>query len=213
MTEWRAKQTDTVNEEASSKKLGSLFVLDYEIEEDQAYLEDVQSSHEALHLARLADAEDGEVDIDFGTRYIEGAVEDESFIFRPRQLLKKKRKQLLAGSLWKKRRIYSRKQLEILEQKYLCDTISNAGIATSITSLDGARGADLESLFQVTASSEVEQLLDLSLYIFLFALHQSSSSDSHCKFRLKLVKAQVDQGTFTAFFTRPNTQEATYICS
>ena len=78
VTEWRAKQTDTVNEEASSKKLGSLFVLDYEIEEDQAYLEDVQSSHEALHLARLADAEDGEVDIDFGTRYIEGAVEDES---------------------------------------------------------------------------------------------------------------------------------------
>ena len=92
---------------------------------------------------------------------------------RRRQLLKKKRKQLLAGSLWKKRRMYSRKQLEILEQKCLCDTISNAGIATSITALDGARGADLESLFQVTASSEVEQLLDLSLYIFLFALHQS----------------------------------------
>ena len=43
---------DLVNEEASLKELGSLFDLDYEIEEDHADLEDVQSSNEALHLAR-----------------------------------------------------------------------------------------------------------------------------------------------------------------
>ena len=38
----------------------------------------MQSSNEALHIARLADSEDWEVDIDSGITYNEGAVDDES---------------------------------------------------------------------------------------------------------------------------------------
>ena len=38
----------------------------------------MQSSNNALHLAKLAEAEDGELDIDFGTTINEGAFDEES---------------------------------------------------------------------------------------------------------------------------------------
>ena len=60
-------QTDSEDESANLKELGSLFGLDCEDEEDRAELEDLQSSNEALEQARLADSVDGEVDIDFVT--------------------------------------------------------------------------------------------------------------------------------------------------
>ena len=78
MTDWKTIQTDSFNEEAGLKELGTLFHLDCDMEEDWADLEDVQSSNAALHIARLADSDLWEVDIDFGSTYNEGAVDDES---------------------------------------------------------------------------------------------------------------------------------------
>ena len=118
---------DIVNEEASLKELGSLFDLDYEIEEDRADLEDVQSSNEALQLARLADAEDAEMDIfvpnsrgnkaaanlrpiDFGTTYNEGAIDEDS-----EQMEAAVEEEEEEACCTKKRRKYSQKQLEFSE--------------------------------------------------------------------------------------------------
>ena len=139
VTDWRAMQTDIVNEEASLKELGSLFDLDYEIEEDRADLEDVQSSNEALHLARLADAEDGEMDIDFGTTYNEGAIDEESEQMEAAVEEAAVEVEEEVARCTKKRRKYSQKQLEFLERECFCGTMSNTEIAAAITGLDGAR--------------------------------------------------------------------------
>ena len=104
------------------------------IGEDRADLEDVQSSNEALHLTRLADAEDGERDIDFGTTYNEGAIDEES-----EQMEAAVKEEEEVARCTKKRRKYSQKQLEFLERECFCGTMSNAEIATAITVLDGAR--------------------------------------------------------------------------
>ena len=40
--------------------------------------------------------------------------------------------------------------------------------------------------------SEAEKLLDLSQYIFLFTIHQSSSSNLHCKLKLRKVVSDLN---------------------
>ena len=85
-------------------------------------------------MARLADAEDGEMDIDFGTTYNEGAIDEES-----EQMEAAVEEEEEVARCTKKRRKYSQKQLEFLERECFCGTMSNAEIATAITVLDGAR--------------------------------------------------------------------------
>ena len=125
-------QTDSEDESANLKELGSLFGLEYDDEEDRAELEDLQSNNEALELARLADSVDGEVDIDFGTGFDEGSELPEP---EAEELMEED----ASGPAKRTKRTYSREQLDMLERECFGGTMKNADIAAAITRLNGAR--------------------------------------------------------------------------
>ncbi len=132
VTDWSSLQSERVDEASDLKELGSLFGLDYEDEENRTELEILQGCNEALEQARLADSVDGEVDIDFGTGFIEaeaGELDTDAD-----DLIEKD-----TGEVKKKKRAYSREQLDVLERECFGGTMKNADLAAAIARLNGAR--------------------------------------------------------------------------
>jgi len=116
--------------------LGEILGLDPDIEEEREELENFRFAQESLETERYA-AENGEdaeeLDIDYGTVIDKGAtpIEDEASI------------SVEDSAPRKRRRMYSREQLDILNREFLKGTaggrMKNADIAKEINRLNGAR--------------------------------------------------------------------------
>ena len=96
-------------------------------------MEELQGCNEALELARLADSVDGEVDIDFGTGFNEAEIE------APEPEADKLIEEDHEEQARRKKRNYSREQLDVLERECFGGSMKNADIAAAITRLNGAR--------------------------------------------------------------------------